>query len=146
MAFTRFWDDPDCVMKRLQESTDIGMYYLNTPGNGDKPPFIEDPNIILQKWGGNLHKNRVQVESELLGINYNLSRDNQERKFSSTPIQYPSYKKEITSQPRTIMPAFTARDLEQNHRYILPLNPQEHYMPTFPNNVSTRILVKDATI
>ena len=146
MAFTRFWDDPDCVMKRLQESTDIGMYYLNTPGNGEKPPFIEDPNIILQKWGANLHNNRVSVESELLGIHYNLTRDSQERKFSSTAISYPSYKKEVTSQPRTTMPAFTARDLEQNHRYILHLNPQEHYMPTFPNNISTRILVKDANI
>jgi len=52
----------------------------------------------------------------------------------------------VTSQPRTTMPAFTARDLEQNHRYILPLNPQEHFMPTFPNNISTRILEKDASI
>lgn len=146
MAFTRFWDDPDCVMKRLQESTDIGMYYLNTPGNGDKPPFMEDPNIILQKWGANLHNNRVNVESELLGIHYNLTRDSLERTFSSTPISYPSYKKEVTSQPRTTMPAFTARDLEQNHRYILPLNPQEHFMPTFPNNISTRILEKDASL
>jgi hypothetical protein len=122
------------------------MYYFNTPGNGDKPPFMEDPNIILQKWGANLHNNRVQVESELLGMHYNLTRDTQERKFSSTPISYPSYKKEVTSQPRTIMPAFTARDLEQNHRYILPLNPQEHYMPTFPNNISTRILEKNASL
>jgi len=52
----------------------------------------------------------------------------------------------VTSQPRTTMPAFTARDLEQNHRYILPLNPQEHFMPTFPNNISTRILEKDASL
>ena len=44
------------------------------------------------------------------------------------------------------MPAWTARDLEQNHRYILPLDPQEHVMPTFPNNISTRVMEKDAMI
>ena len=39
------------IMKKLQESTDQGLYYLNQPGNGERPPFINDPQIILQKWG-----------------------------------------------------------------------------------------------
>jgi hypothetical protein len=146
MAFTRFYDDPDRIMKKLQESTDQGMYYLNCPGNGEKPPFVSDPMIVLQKWGANLHENRVSVESELLGINERLTRDCERKPYTSTAISYPTYKKEITSQPRSTMPVWTARDLEQNHRYILPLNPQEHFMPTFPNNISTRVLEKDATI
>ena len=47
--FTRFYDDPSRIMKKLQESTDQGLYYLNQPGNGDRPPFIDDPQILLQK-------------------------------------------------------------------------------------------------
>lgn len=146
MAYTRFYDDPDRIMKKLQESTDQGLYYLNCPGNGEKPPFVEDPNIILQKWGANLHEDRVQVESELFRIREPLTRDCERKVYTSTAISYPSYKKEVTSQPRTVMPAWTARDLEQNHRYILPLDPQEHVMPTFPNNISTRVMEKDAMI
>jgi len=75
MAFTRFYDDPDRIMKKLQESTDQGMYYLNCPGNGEKPPYVADPNIILQKWGANLHENRIEVESELFRIREPLKRD-----------------------------------------------------------------------
>jgi hypothetical protein len=143
MAFTRFYDDPDRVMKHLQESTDQGMYYLNQPGNGDRPHYIKDPSIILQKWGANLHKNRVGVESELLGLNYTLSKDQTRKPFTTTVMEYPTYTKEITCQPRTIAPVWTARDLEQSHRWILPLDPQEHVIPSFDNNISTRILEKN---
>jgi hypothetical protein len=130
-------------MKKLQESTDQGLYYLNQPGNGDRPPFIEDPSIVLQTWGANLHKDRVGVESELRGINYPLSRDDRRKPFVSDAIEYPTCKKEVTSQSRTIAPVWTARDLEQNHRYILPFDPQEHVIPVFEHNVSTRIVEKD---
>jgi hypothetical protein len=41
------------------------------------------------------------------------------------------------------MPAWTARDLPQNHAYILPIDPQAHTEMNFRNNVSTRILEKD---
>lgn len=146
MAFTRFYDDPERIMKKLQESTDQGMYYLNQPGNGDKPPFIQDPSILLQKWGANLHVDRVRVESELLGMNYTLSRDCERKPFKSIAIEYPTHTKEITCQPRTIAPVWTARDLEQSHRFILPLDPQEHVIPSFSNNVSSRILERDKSI
>jgi hypothetical protein len=41
------------------------------------------------------------------------------------------------------MPAWTARDLPQDHSYILPINPQAHTEMNFRNNVSTRILEKE---
>jgi hypothetical protein len=40
-------------------------------------------------------------------------------------------------------PAWWYRDLEQNHNYILPLNPQENTCIPFQNNLDTRILEKD---
>ena len=42
------------------------------------------------------------------------------------------------------MPAWTARDLQQNHAYILPNNPQSHTEMPFQNYSSTRILEKDS--
>jgi hypothetical protein len=143
MAFTRFNDDPIRIMKKLQESTDQGMYYLNQPGNGDRPPFMLDPSIVIQKWGANLHHDRVGVESELLGINEHLSRNLVRKPFESSAIEYPTYKKEVTFQSRTIAPVWTARDLEQNHRFILPFDPQENVIPLFDNNISTRIQEKN---
>mgnify|MGYP005660732585 FL=1 len=53
MAFTRFHDDPCRIKKQLQESTDIGRWILNVPGQGSKPDYMNDPHIRLQKWGGN---------------------------------------------------------------------------------------------
>ena len=78
MSFTRFHDDPCRINKQLQESTDPGRYMLNVPGNGDKPCFMEDPYIRLQKWGANLHTNTINLESELIGlsINKNKNRNN----------------------------------------------------------------------
>lgn len=143
MAFTRFHDDPDRIMKDLQESTDQGLYYLNQPGNGERPPFINDPQIILQKWGANLCEDRVNVESKLMGIQYKLSRDCTRENIKTTPIKYPTYKKEITGQPRTVMPAWTARDLEQTNWWTLPLDPQENVILPFHANISTRIIEKD---
>ena len=57
MSFTRFHDDPCRITKQQQESTDQGKWILNVPGNGDKPCFMIDPSIRLQKWGANLLTN-----------------------------------------------------------------------------------------
>ena len=54
MAFTRFHDDPARIQKQLQQQTDQGRWVIDVPGNGDKPCFQLDPQIIPQKWGGNL--------------------------------------------------------------------------------------------
>jgi hypothetical protein len=123
---------------------------LNMPGNGDKPCYIEDPQIIIQKWGGNLRTNSTNLESELMGINRRyigrdcLGKDEYTKYIvSSDPIQYPTCNNLFTEQSRAIMPAWTARDLEQVDWYILPLNPQENTCMPFINNLSTRILEKD---
>ena len=41
------------------------------------------------------------------------------------------------------MPAWTAKDLQQNHAYILPNNPQLNTEMPFNSYTSTRILEKD---
>lgn len=149
MAFTRFNDDPCRIEKQLQESTDSGRYMLNVPGNGINMPFIEDPYVRMQKWGGNRMTNAVNLESDLFGLTRTINRDcnninNHDIKaVNSQPINYPTYEKSITEQPRATHPAWMARDLEQTKYAILPLDPQENVCIPFHNNVSTRIMEKE---
>jgi hypothetical protein len=159
MAFTRFHDDPCRITKQLQQQTDQGRWILDVPGNGDKPCFALDPQIIPQKWGANLWTNSIDIQSSLLGIDKRLNRDipntvniltnskeNPYKRFTvnASPISYPVCDTFLTTdESRAIMPAWTARDLEQVDWYHLPLNPQENTCLPFQNNLSTRILEKD---
>lgn len=149
MAFTRFHDDPGRIMKKNQQTTDQARWVLDVPGNGDKPYFMNDPQIISQKWGGNLWTNSIDVQSSLLGIDRKLTRDclgesiNSLSKVNSQPIQYPSTNLLTTEQSRVTNPAFLYRDLEQANWYYLPLDPQENIFLPFTNYVSTRVLEKD---
>lgn len=150
MAFTRFKDDPARISKQLQQQTDVGRWYINVPGPGDKLPFMEDPHILAQKWGGNINQNIVDVQSTLLGLNKKINRDNvnqfqfKRQNLYSIPMNYPTHREFLTTeQSRAIMPAWTAKDLQQNHAYILPENPQEHVEIPFNNYMSTRNMEKD---
>ena len=151
MAFTRFHDDPCRVAKQLQQSTDVGRWILNVPGNGDKPQYMADPQIRIQGWGANLMTNCINLESELKGVNRPLNKDclgvdnytNAKYQVNSQQIHYPTNTSMYTEESRTIMPAWTARDLEQVDWYTLPLNPQENTCMPFSNNLSTRIIEKD---
>ena len=145
MSFTRFHDDPCRIKKQNQESTGPGRYMLDVPGNGLKPCFMEDPFVRLQKWGANLHSNTINLESALIGIDRKQGRDciNQVKPLpKNNTIQYPSCEP-FTEQPRAIMPAWTARDLEQNNFNYLPLDPQEHTCIPFQNNLNTRLIERD---
>ena len=150
MAFTRFHDDDARIIKQLQQQTDQERWYLDVPGNGDKPCFMLDPQIIPQKWGGNLWTHSTDIQSSLLGINIQLNRDciNQDKYKRQTtyayPIDYPVCDTFLTTeQSRAIMPAWTARDLPQNHAYILPNDPQANTEMKFQHHASTRITEKD---
>lgn len=149
MALTRFFYDPCRTKKQLQQATDPGRWILNVPGNGDKPCYIEDPQIIIQKWGANLRTNTINLESELLGVNRQLGRDclgkdnYKNYNVENKAIQYPNCNKLYTDQSRSTNPAWWYRDLEQVDWYYPPLNPQENTCLPFHNNLSTRILEKD---
>tara|TARA_X000001036_G_scaffold65848_1_gene56579 strand:- start:58 stop:540 length:483 start_codon:yes stop_codon:yes gene_type:complete len=149
MSFTRFHDDPCRIKKKLQESVDQSLYYLNVPGNGTNLPFIEDPHVRLQQWGANLRTNTVELDSDLKGLTRRLNRDCKQlndykspRVWSRAKI-YPDNKQPITQQPRSTNPAWTARDLEQNHRQILLEDPQRNFEIPFRNNLNTQLLEKD---
>jgi len=149
MSFTRFHDDPNRIKKELQQSTDPGRYILNVPGNGPKPCFMMDPYMRMQKWGANLMTNSINLESELLGLNKPLNRDNlkynynnQDFKVNSQQVVYPNCVP-FTEQTRATNPAWTALDAEIDNTYPLFLNPQANVCIPFQNNLNSRILEKD---
>jgi hypothetical protein len=149
MAFTRFKYDECRTKKELQQSTDSGRWILNVPGNGANPCYMEDPQIIIQKWGGNLRTNTINLESELRGVNRHMSRDclgkdnYQMYNVPSEAIKYPTCNNLFTEQSRATNPAWWYRDIEQVDWQYPPLNPQVNVCVPFQNNLSTRILEKD---
>ena len=125
MAFTRFHDDPCRIIKQLQESTEQGSYYLNVPGNGTKPLFIEDPYVKINLWGGNLSNNMTNIESDLLGITRQLNRDNIKENNHLSYLNnnnyyvlnnYPNHKNEFTQQSRNTHPAWSFREIHSENR------------------------------
>jgi hypothetical protein len=149
MSFTRFKYDNCRTTKALQQQTDPGRWILNVPGNGANPCYIEDPQIIIQKWGANLRTNTINLESDLKGVNRILSRDclaKDNYKNFNVPnelIKYPDSNVIFTEESRTTNPAWWYRDLEQNNFDYPPINPQVNVCFPFQNNLSTRILEKD---
>jgi hypothetical protein len=149
MSFTRFKYDNCRTIKDLQQQTGEGRWILNVPGNGSNPCYIEDPQIIIQKWGANLRTNTINLESELLGINRHLSKDclgKDNYKNYNVPnqaIKYPTCNNLFTEQSRATNPVWWYRDLEQVDWQYPPLNPQVNVCIPFENNLSTRILEKD---
>ena len=149
MACTRFFYDDCRTKKQLQQATDPGRWILNVPGNGAKPCYIEDPQIIIQKWGANLRTNTINLESDLMGVNKPLSRDclgkDNYKNFNvpNQAIEYPVCNNTFTEESRATNPAWWYRDLEQVDWGYPPINPQINTCMPFQNNLSTRILVRD---
>lgn len=148
MSFTRFHDDEARIIKSLQQSTDPGRYILNVPGNSDKPLFYNDPSIRMQKWGGNLMTNTVNLESDLKGMSRFVNRDcvniNDfvQNSVSTSSLNYPAYDGHV-EQSRIISPAWEIKTQENDRWNYLHHNPQNHVCFQFQNNLSTRILEKD---
>ena len=148
MANTRFNYDYVRTSKLLQESTGPGKYMLNTPGNGDDMPFINDPQIRLQRWGANVYTNPVDVDSDLMGLTRPLHKhDRMEyktyRNKNSSVNKYKVASAPVTDETRVTHPAWAYRDLEQTRWEYPLLDPQEHTCMTFQNNTNTRMLEKD---
>jgi hypothetical protein len=143
MAFTRFHDDPARIQKSLDESTQIGMYHINTPGNGLNLPYIDDINIRIQKWGGNLQTNGFAIEQELRGYRPIEKYDNYIYKHPYTSsIHYNNINFNI-DESRASLPAWLFRDKTQFRPNNLFLDPQKNIFIPFENNTPSRLLEKD---
>jgi hypothetical protein len=146
MPFTRFYDDPFRIEKRLELSTFEGRYQLDRPGPGVQMPFMEEPQMRLQKWGANLQSNTVNLESDLRGMTRKLNRDdipsNEYRNHAtdSHPLQFYASQNPFVEESRASHPAWTYRAVPVDRWEQPMLNPQSNLEKPFLNNVQTRIL------
>lgn len=74
--FTRTKDKNEKIKNDLKILTNTHNYTFLTPGTGPHPEYVVDPHIRLQKWGGNLRNNALNIEHDLLGQTRRLNRDN----------------------------------------------------------------------
>ena len=149
MSFTRFHDEPVRIEKRLMISTNGGRYALMTPGPGNNLPFIADPHIRLEKWGGNYMKNAIGIEDDLRGLTRRSGHDsvdsNDYTKHSvyTDKISYPIETRVLVDESRAILPAFQYRQSEM-YRWETPfLDPQTNIEIPFNYQMQSRIIEKD---
>lgn len=150
MSYTRFNSDPDRLRKYAAESSFAGKYALNTPGPGDKLPYVEDPQMRMQFWGANLMTNTVNLESDLRGLTRKMNRDGidiNDYKLNAAggmaaAANYGSLPTFI-DESRATHPAWMYRNTEID-RWEQPfINPQANVEKVFPDNIQSRILEKD---
>ena len=67
MSFTRCYYDKDRINICQDRDLDICKYVLNVPGNGNRPSFINDPQIRLQKFGANISSNIGSITAPVPG-------------------------------------------------------------------------------
>lgn len=148
MSFTRFYDDPNRIQNQVYQSSFAGKYFLNTPGQGLDLPFVEDPNIRVQRWGANLQTNSVNLESDLRGLTRPLNRDligHNDYVQQSVPSSKMLYSNTapFVEESRASHPAWMYKSLDENRWEAPLLNPLNRIEKEFHDNIQTRILEKD---
>jgi hypothetical protein len=141
-----------------KQSIRSGMMSLTRPLN--PTAFMDDPYIRQQRWGNNIRVPArlgfIPTETPLDVENNLMSRDVHLSKYCSSK-QFPQTKRStvqiaisqtintpITQQSRASHPAWMYKDKEQTRWDYLPLDPQENVAMSFSNNLSSRILAKNA--
>jgi hypothetical protein len=149
MSFTRFHDDPERIKKALEQTTRVGRYQLDVPGQGTNLPYMEDAQMRLQGWGANLTGNGfTDLESDLRGLSRKLNRDNIETnnyKNVAAPYNPVIYSGEnpFIEESRATHPAWKYKDLEQT-RWETPFLPPIHDIVRNPEyEISSRLLAKE---
>ena len=135
-------------------STYSARYYLDTPGWGLDLPLMLDPQVRLQGWGANLSSHSLDISTELRGATHRLTRDNTyQNPMPASKIlfgeQQYGTKDPFVEESRASHPAFAYRAIDNQYtRFEEPwLNPQDFDTNRpFTDNISTRILAKDAHV
>ena len=73
--FTRTKDMRSRINYDLEVLSQSNNYTFGAPGTGPNPEYITNPEIRLEKWGGNLRTNALNLEHDLFGQTRKLNRD-----------------------------------------------------------------------
>lgn len=155
---TRLSQDSCSYTEKLKRTIGPGLYALNTPSNdcSDCKSLPNDPALRFQTYGPNTctMKNAVDDSSELLGMNYKLSKCNA---TEYTPGSYKSTSGCIVNgqtnsrvcfapreDTRMSNPASTLKGTGINRWEWLPHDPQERALEGFDRvPVNYRMVAKD---
>ena len=108
--FTRTKDMRSRINFDLDVLSQNNNYIFGQPGTGPNPEYISNPEIRLEKWGGNLRTNAIDLESHLKGIGNPITKSNiNPRAPLSHKINYPHYTKDISSHSRISHPVCELR-------------------------------------
>lgn len=150
MASTRISNDKLRVYKNVQQSTDVGRYVLNVPGNGLDVPFVQDPHVRMQLWGANHMKDIISVENSLKNIDRPLIREtlNYKESYYTKPDESKmtySEKSFGVVDSYISQPAWNLRDKENTRERGFPEEENDsHIFLPFNYNLGTRMQEKDA--
>jgi hypothetical protein len=151
MSFSKLSYDSCAYNKSLEESTNVGKYFLDTPKNNcDKNCFYPSPNLRLAKTGVAecSHKPLIDVSSELLGLNYNATKCPSEKYF---PHEYCKHNDLVdckndflqSEDTKISNPPCTLKGTGWNRWEWLCFNPQKFALEPFERDVQNRIITKD---
>lgn len=161
MSFSRLQYDQCNYQRTVKESTDVGKYMYNEPRNDNgrndcRPCFPTDPYIRSGFFGGAIctDKPLVDVDSELIGLNYRNSRC-PENKYIPSDKEFCLLSKIkdcddnhfLSTEPSRISnPPSTLRCSGVNRWDWLPCDPQNNVSNILPFErlANSQIMAKDA--
>lgn len=140
MSFTRKFDDDEAVRNKLYQLSAINCYTLQTPGNGIRPHYVEDPHIRLQKFGANLRSNCCNVSSSIRGLGIPHTRDCTDKLKSAVTGDRISYPKtdSWTDESRATHPVWWYRTVTRSTNQFLHADPQRNAVNKRWESQSTR--------
>lgn len=143
MSFSRLGYDDGAYAHKLRESVGPGQYQVSQY-RCDGCFF---PDVPMDRYGGALHKNLIDIDSEMLGITRKAS-DCPAQKY--TPGQDFGPKNNVKecnwlTPEHTLIsnPKCTGHERTINRWEWLCKNPQDNALITFDWNIANRINVKD---
>ena len=148
MSFNRLGYDDGSYRYNLKQSVSPGLYQVDQPRNDCSGCFF--PDVIMDRYGGALYKNLIDVDSELIGIT---------RKASACPAnQYiPTNadkqfgEKKFVKECRWLIPEATLLSQPKCTLHEIGINRFEYLCHSVQSNalipfdrfVSNRIITKD---
>ena len=149
MSFTRFHDDECRIAKENLETTAMNDYVFNVPGNLNQASvYFSDPHMRMQKTGGAIYRNMVDVENELKGMEMSINNKDCENYKSHSKTYYTKTlvscnDSDVVEESRATHPVYQYREMSTYFPEYPLLDPQEYVQETFEINLDTNILEKD---
>lgn len=148
MSFSRLGYDDGTYIHNLKQSIGPGQYLTDMPRNDCDGCFI--PDVIMDRYGGGLYKNLIDVDSELIGITRKAS-DCPSDKYLPTNTDKLFGQKSMLKECKWVTPEHTlisnpkctGHERTVNRWEWLCRDPQANALMSFDWFISDRTITKD---